>query len=35
MYGCSLYGMFVVSLNVDDLHLIGVLVFDCVARCNG
>ena len=27
-------GMFVVFPNVDDLHLLGVLVFDCVARCN-
>ena len=23
-------GMFVVFLTVDDLHLLGVLVFDCV-----
>ena len=27
--------MFVVFLNVDDLHLLGVLGFGCVARCNG
>ena len=34
---CSskLTGMLVVFLNVDDLHLLGVLVFGCVARCNG
>ena len=34
---CSpkLTGMFVVFLNVDDLHLLGVLGFGCVARCNG
>ena len=34
---CSpmLTGMFVVFLTVDDLHLLGVLVFGCVARCNG
>ena len=25
---------FVVFLNVNDLHLLGVLVFDCVPRCN-
>ena len=31
----TLTGMFVVFLNVDDLHLLGVLVFGCVARCNG
>ena len=28
----TLTGMFVVFLNVDDLHLLG--VFGCVARCN-
>ena len=28
-------GMFVVFLNVDDLHLLGVLVFGCIARCMG
>ncbi len=28
-------GMFVVFLTVGDLHLLGVLVFGCVARCNG
>ena len=34
---CSpkLTGMFVVIVNVDDLHLLGVLGFDCVAICNG
>ena len=34
---CSpmLTGMCVVFLTVDDLHLLGLLVFDCVARCNG
>ena len=32
----TLTGMFVVFLNADDLHnLLGVLVFGCVARCNG
>ena len=31
----TLTGMFVVFLTVDDLHLLGVLVFGCVARCNG
>ena len=31
----TLTGMFVVLLNVDDLHFLGVLVFGCVARCNG
>ena len=31
----TLTGMFVVFLNVDELHLLGVLVFGCVARCNG
>ena len=30
-----LTGMFVVFLTVDDLHLLGVLVFGCVARCDG
>ena len=34
---CSpkLTGMFVAFLNVDDLHLLGVLGFGCVARYNG
>ena len=27
--------VFVVFLNVDDLHLLGVLVFGFEARCNG
>ena len=31
----TLTGMFVVFLTVDDLHLLGVLVFGYVARCNG
>ena len=31
----TLTGLFVVFLNVDDLQLLGVLVFVCVARCNG
>ena len=31
----KLAGMFIVFLNVDDLHLLGVLGFGCVARCNG
>ena len=31
----TLTGMFVVFLTVNDLHLLGVLVFGCVARCNG
>ena len=31
----TLTGMFVVFLTVDDLHLLGVLVFAGVARCNG
>ena len=31
----TLTGMFAVFLTVDDLHLPGVLVFGCVARCNG
>ena len=31
----TLTGMFVVFLTVDDLHLLGVLVFGCVSRCNG
>ena len=31
----TLTGMFAVFLNVDDLRLLGVLVFGCVARCNG
>ena len=31
----TLTGMFVVFLTVDDLHLLGVLVFGCVARRNG
>ena len=31
----TLTGMFIVFLNVDDLHLLGVLVFGSVARCNG
>ena len=35
MFVVFLTGMFVVFLTVDDLHLLGVLVFDCVARCNG
>ena len=30
----TLTRIFVVLLNVDDLHLLGVLVFGCVARCN-
>ena len=34
---CSskLTGMFIVFLNVDDLHLLGGLGFGCAARCNG
>ncbi len=35
MFVVFLTGMFVVVLTVDDLHLLGVLVFGCVARCNG
>ena len=31
----TLTGMFVVVLNVDELHLLGVLVLGCVARYNG
>ena len=31
----TLTGMFVVFLTMDDLHLLGVLVFGCVARYNG
>ena len=31
----TLTGMFVVFLTVDDLNLLGVLEFGCVARCNG
>ena len=31
----TLTRMFVLFLNVDDLHLLGVLVLGCVARCNG
>ena len=34
-YSPTLTGMFVVFLTVDDLHFLGVLVFGCVARCNG
>ena len=30
MFVVFLTGMFVVLLNVDDLHLLGVLVFGCV-----
>ena len=30
----TLTGMLVVFLTVDDLHLLGVLVFGCVASCN-
>ena len=34
---CShmLTGMFVVFLTVDDLNVLGALVFGCLARCNG
>ena len=35
MFVVFLTGMFVVFRIVDDLHLLGVLVFGCVARCNG
>ena len=35
MFVVFLTGVFVVFLTVDDLHLPGVLVFGCVARCNG
>ena len=35
MFVVFLTGMFVVFLTVDYLHLLGVLVFGCVARCNG
>ena len=31
----TLTGMFVVFLTVDNLHFLGLLVFGCVARCNG
>ena len=30
----TLTGMSVVFLTVDDLHILGVLVFGCVSRCN-
>ena len=35
MFVVFLTGMFVVFLTVDGLHLLGVFVFGCVARCNG
>ncbi len=35
MFVVFLTGMLVVFLTVDDLHLLGVLVLGCVARCNG
>ena len=31
----TLTGIFVEFLNVDDLHLLGVLGSGCAARCNG
>ena len=35
MFVVFMTGMFVVFLTVDDLHFLGVLVFGCVAICNG